>query len=55
MIENSFMKKQQNQLSSHIGYDFKDKFLLKLALTHRSLGSSNNERLEFWVILFLIL
>lgn len=41
------MKKQQNQLSSHISYDFKDKFLLELALTHRSLGSSNNERLEF--------
>ena len=47
MTENSLMKKQQNQLSSHIGYDFKDKFILKLALTHRSLGSSNNERLEF--------
>jgi ribonuclease-3 len=41
------MKKTQNQLSNNISYDFKDKFLLELALTHRSLGSSNNERLEF--------
>jgi ribonuclease-3 len=30
-----------------IGHDFKDLSLLDLALTHRSLGSSNNERLEF--------
>ena len=30
-----------------IGHDFKNFSLLDLALTHRSLGSSNNERLEF--------
>lgn len=28
-------------------YDFNDDSLLSLALTHRSIGSSNNERLEF--------
>ena len=41
------MKIQKDQLTSVIGYDFKDEFLLQLALTHRSLSSSNNERLEF--------
>ena len=30
-----------------LGYDFKSDSLLKTALTHRSLGSANNERLEF--------
>lgn len=30
-----------------ISYRFKDASLLKVALTHRSLGSANNERLEF--------
>jgi ribonuclease-3 len=30
-----------------ISYRFKDASLLKVALTHRSLGSTNNERLEF--------
>ena len=29
------------------GYDFNDKSLLKLALTHRSYSKDNNERLEF--------
>ncbi len=32
---------------NHIGYQFKDLALLELALTHRSCGSNNNERLEF--------
>ena len=30
-----------------LGYEFKDLELLKLALSHRSVGASNNERLEF--------
>ncbi|WP_455199097.1 ribonuclease III [Kaarinaea lacus] len=30
-----------------LGYQFKDELLLETALTHRSKGSSNNERLEF--------
>ena len=30
-----------------IGYTFKDPALLQLALSHRSVGSNNNERLEF--------
>lgn len=34
-------------LEKRLGYDFTDKQLLKLALTHRSLSASSNERLEF--------
>lgn len=30
-----------------LGYDFRDTQLLRLALTHRSIGRPNNERLEF--------
>jgi ribonuclease-3 len=30
-----------------MGYEFKDRELLEAALTHRSAGSKNNERLEF--------
>ncbi len=37
------MEKLQNK----INYQFKDLSLLKLALTHRSIGKNNNERLEF--------
>ncbi|MGM8849192.1 ribonuclease III [Salinicola sp. V024] len=33
--------------SRRIGHDFRDPALLELALTHRSVGGSNNERLEF--------
>ncbi|HCX13202.1 MAG TPA: ribonuclease III, partial [Gammaproteobacteria bacterium] len=36
-----------NKLQQKINYQFKDAALLKLALTHRSMGSNNNERLEF--------
>jgi ribonuclease-3 len=36
-----------NKLSKLIGYTFKDKGLLNLALTHRSAQSKHNERLEF--------
>jgi ribonuclease-3 len=35
------------KLSQRIGYDFKDESLIDLALTHRSKGGTNNERLEF--------
>jgi len=35
------------QLMARLGYQFKKEELLKSALTHRSAGSGNNERLEF--------
>jgi ribonuclease-3 len=35
------------KLSQRIGYNFKDESLIQLALTHRSKGGTNNERLEF--------
>ena len=36
-----------SQLSQKLGYSFKDEALLEQALTHRSVGAKNNERLEF--------
>ncbi len=35
------------QLTSVLGYRFRDQNLLQQALSHRSTGSNNNERLEF--------
>lgn len=35
------------ELSRKLGYEFNDLTWLSLALTHRSLGAKNNERLEF--------
>lgn len=35
------------RLESRLGYHFKDQRQLQLALTHRSHGATNNERLEF--------
>ncbi|HIB97872.1 MAG TPA: ribonuclease III [Candidatus Thioglobus sp.] len=35
------------KLQKKLNYKFKDVSLLKLALTHRSVGKKNNERLEF--------
>ena len=35
------------RLEERIGYSFKDQRQLQLALTHRSHGATNNERLEF--------
>lgn len=35
------------QLSKALGYTFKNDALLQLALSHRSVGAHNNERLEF--------
>jgi len=39
--------KSLENLSTVIGYQFNDISLLELALTHRSIGHRNNERLEF--------
>lgn len=36
-----------NTLCRSLGYNFRDLGLLETALTHRSVGSHNNERLEF--------
>lgn len=36
-----------DELIRKLGYEFKDESLLVTALTHRSKGSNNNERLEF--------
>lgn len=41
------MKKDLKQLMQFLGYEFKDQNLLARALTHRSVSSHNNERLEF--------
>lgn len=37
----------RDELSQKLDYDFKQVDLLKVALTHRSRGGDNNERLEF--------
>jgi ribonuclease-3 len=36
-----------DELQHQLGYVFKDKAILTTALTHKSCGSANNERLEF--------
>ena len=41
------MSNKLDRLERKIGYSFKNPDLLILALTHRSLGGRNNERLEF--------
>ncbi len=41
------MIKPVSELAKRIGYDFNDLALFELALTHRSCGKKNNERLEF--------
>ena len=38
---------QLEQIESILGHTFKDKALIKIALTHRSAKGENNERLEF--------
>lgn len=38
---------KRQRLSKRLGYTFEDNSLLDLALTHRSCGARNNERLEF--------
>ena len=49
MIAPSKHAKEQalQALMDRLGYQFKDQALLQLALSHRSLGPKNNERLEF--------
>ncbi|CAH0990414.1 Ribonuclease 3 [Sinobacterium norvegicum] len=37
----------KSQLERRLGHQFEDKSLMELALTHRSCGNTNNERLEF--------
>ncbi len=39
--------KPATELARKLGYAFKDESLIELAVTHRSLGKKNNERLEF--------
>ena len=41
------MSEWPSKLEKAIDYDFKDKALLETALTHRSIGRGNNERLEY--------
>lgn len=41
------MPKDFVTLQHKLAYQFKDPYLIKLALTHRSAGADNNERLEF--------
>lgn len=41
------MKSSLNKLQKLLGYQFNDISFLELALTHRSKGANNNERLEF--------
>ncbi|MCW8885386.1 MAG: ribonuclease III [Motiliproteus sp.] len=41
------MSNPLNRLSRALGYQFNDQQLMELALTHRSCGNRNNERLEF--------
>lgn len=39
--------KPATDLAKKLGYQFKDESMIELALTHRSHGKRNNERLEF--------
>lgn len=41
------MKKDPRELEARLDYQFSDPALLQQALTHRSVGKKNNERLEF--------
>ncbi|MFC3150491.1 ribonuclease III [Litoribrevibacter euphylliae] len=41
------MTKQYKLLCNQLGYQFENEALLELALSHRSVGGKNNERLEF--------
>ena len=41
------MSKSLSAFSRRIGHTFRDIALLELAMTHRSFGGQNNERLEF--------
>lgn len=41
------IKQNRRRLVQRLGYTFQNENLLDLALTHRSFGAANNERLEF--------
>lgn len=41
------LSRQYRNLARDLGYEFSDRSLLELALSHRSRGAKNNERLEF--------
>lgn len=41
------MSESHNRLLNKLGYQFNDNNLFELALSHRSVGARNNERLEF--------
>lgn len=41
------MQADNSRLIKRLGYSFKDESLVDRALSHRSVGSANNERLEF--------
>lgn len=41
------LESKLNKLSKNLNYVFKNKRFLIEALTHRSVGKNNNERLEF--------
>lgn len=41
------MTKSSDELVKHLNYQFSDPVLLQAALTHRSAGNQNNERLEY--------
>jgi ribonuclease-3 len=41
------LREPLEQLARKIGYEFSDKVVFDKALTHRSVGSFNNERMEF--------
>ena len=41
------MNRSKNRLQERIGYHFSNEALFEQALSHRSIGANNNERLEF--------
>ena len=41
------MNIDRQRLCKRLGYTFNDEQLFELALSHRSVGANNNERLEF--------
>jgi len=46
-VKKKVQKNSTSELNNKLGYTFLDDSLLNIALTHRSFGSLNNERLEF--------
>lgn len=46
-MKNPKLTANKQRLVKRLGYEFKDLSLIDTALSHRSVGASNNERLEF--------